>query len=90
MMCVAMVLLSAAAVDIILVDCLLPAFGAGAGVECDFDGSHDHDCFCCCRHVVPSVPVVLRPTDHGFERTVVSHLTLVSCDRASVYHPPRA
>jgi len=89
MMCAAIVLLSAAAMDLMVIHCLLPAFGSDSTIDCDTDGSDDHDCFCCCRHVVPSEPVTLEAGAVASVVVVVPHLSVVSQDRPPIYHPPR-
>lgn len=83
----AVVLLATAGTHVLVLDCLFASFGAGT--ESDGDPP-DHECFCCCRHVIPSRPVALCLSVLAGVEPPPPSITLVSWDPPSVYHPPKA
>ena len=91
MVCAALVLLLAAGTDLLAIDYLLPAACGGTSSPLSpSDNSPDDDCFCCCLHVVPSVPVSLEPSALLCDTVFLPDTFLRSLHRFSVYHPPKA
>jgi hypothetical protein len=87
----AMILLFAAAVDLLVVD-----FGWSFICDEEQDSSDSSttsspdDCFCCCAHVDVPAPIVLPPTQLLASDAPVPHLSAPSRQPSAVYHPPRA
>jgi len=80
-----LLLLLAAGVDVLALDFLLPSWCTDGS-----DSGRDDDCFCCCRHVVPTALVTLEPLELLRETVVPLEVTIATVEGPAVYHPPKA
>jgi len=84
----ALLLLLTAACCLFATDPLFPQWCQEDSSNSD-SGSADPGCFCCCAHVIPSVPFAPN-VGYTFIATVSDPpLLTVSADRPQIYHPPR-
>jgi hypothetical protein len=88
MMFAALLILTSAAYDLIVVDFWSQAF-CDEGSQ---DGSKpypDDDCFCCCAHIVLTQPTPIEPVRITSVAEVVPSEIFVSAEPTGIYHPPR-
>jgi hypothetical protein len=50
----------------------------------------EEDCFCCCSHIVPGVPLSIAPLGLKTMAAVAAITSLPSPPPQSTYHPPRS
>ena len=83
----ALLILTSAAFDLLVVDFWLPVFCDQASSE--NDPSSSDDCFCCCAHIVLTKPTQVEPVQvSGVAKDVPSRF-MTSAEPAGIYHPPR-
>ena len=81
----AFALLFAAATDLLVVDLLAPLI-------CDDSqaSGQNEDCFCCCAHIIVTVPPVHIPAQPIQFADLAAPPVFLSQESTDVYHPPRA
>jgi len=85
----AFVLLLCAAIDIFVVDLVLPGSCDDAAAQCSSGSQADHDCFCCCAHLVLTRAHRIEPS-HVSEREENAALQVaISREPGGIDHPPR-
>jgi hypothetical protein len=49
----------------------------------------NHECFCCCSHLVQTVPVGLQISEESTASSIVVSLRLPEPAPVHIYHPPK-
>jgi len=84
----ALLLLSAAAYDLLGVDFLSPALCAGSSDNAA-KPYPDDDCFCCCAHVVLISPASVEPIWVYSLAESTPSVCAANAEPTPIYHPPR-
>jgi hypothetical protein len=88
MMFAALLILSQAAYDLLVVDFWSQAFCDEAPQHSSRPTSND-ECFCCCAHIVLTTPTLVEPLEITRVAEFVPPAFLVSAEPTGIYHPPR-
>src|SRR5262245_51081238 len=87
---VALLILIAAAFDLLVIDFSQPAFCSDQdSSQNDSTRPNTDDCFCCCNHIVLIRPIQLEPVKRVNVAESFSSIILTSAESAGIYHPPR-
>ena len=88
MIVAALLILSSAAYDLLVVD----FWSVALCDEAPQNGSKpypDDDCFCCCAHVVLTKPTLIEPLEIARVAEFAPAKLFVSAEPTGPYHPPR-
>ena len=85
----AFVLLLGAAIDIFVVDLVFPDSCDDAAPQSSSGSQADHDCFCCCAHLVLTRPRQIEPSRVSERKEVATLHVVVSGEPGGIEHPPR-
>src|SRR5215470_20340035 len=87
---VALLILTAAACDLFVIDFSQPVFCSDQDTsQNDSTRPNTDDCFCCCNHIVLIRPIQLEPAKRVTVAESFSSITVTSVESAGIYHPPR-
>src|SRR5262245_2916678 len=87
---VALLIVTAAAFDLFVIDFSQPAFCSDQdSSQNDSTRPNTDDCFCCCNHIVLIRPIQLEPAQRVTVAESFSSIIVTSAEAARIYHPPR-
>src|SRR5215468_1128789 len=89
MMFAALLILTSAAYDLIVVDFCLSASCDEGATPNGSKTSSDDDCFCCCAHIVFTKPTHVEPVRIAVAAEFVPSAFFASAEPEGIYHPPR-
>jgi hypothetical protein len=85
----AFVLLLGAAIDIFVVDLVLPGSCEDGAAQSSPGSQADHDCFCCCAHLVLIRAHRIEPSRVSERKEDAVLQIAVSGESAGIDHPPK-
>jgi hypothetical protein len=85
----AFVLLLGAAIDIFVVDLVVPGSCDDAAPQSSSGSQADHDCFCCCAHLVLTRTHQVEPSRVSEREDIATLRLFLSGDPGGIDHPPR-
>jgi hypothetical protein len=88
MMFTALLILTTAAYDLLVVDFWSQASCDQPAQNGDTQNAND-DCFCCCAHIVLTQPTQIEPVRITRIVQVASSESFISAEPTGIYHPPR-